>query len=953
MSKSRAVIPEPALGACIFFFLWHYCGNFCGTCVFLRDRSGMRFAIPPPGNRIFEWGKRGAERSLAARLAVIVLPFGLALCLLACWLGFRAASSTLEDVLPAAPLLEAGIRAERIESALARLRSGLFLIAQMREINPKTLRENLPLFLHEYAPLVAECGLKSNRSASFLLLRDKPDAFVPVMPFFAVQDSHAPFLQLGSLDLRPGEVALHPAVRVSYAGALEPNQVFHAAVIRLALLLDGDRGILFIGLDLDRLAASLSAAMRDDSSQRIPARDGALRLAYFFDPAGWMIFEMDNRSGRQDFFPDIARRGYEGDLGRQGFDAAFRPWAAHEAYWSMVTNVLDGHSGFLPFPSGRYALPYSAMPASQCYVPVTFSPRPGAPPNIVGGVAFLETSRMPLTAFFRGVNAALFGIACAFAVLVFVVGVIGRELSAPLRRAASQLQTMLHTGRPVPLAGAPACTEQQVLFEVTNELITRNLALQGDMERIQLEMRQASSILPVDLDDVTAGHDLRENFGLFGSSFHMQKVREEVRKAGLSGADVLAWGETGTGKELVAAAIHQSGVGAEGPFIPINCGALDENLLLDSLFGHVKGAFTEAKSDRKGAFLSAEGGTLFLDEVSNASFKVQQALLRALSIRRIRPLGSDSDLPFSARVVAATNVDLREQVRNGLVREDLYYRLAIISIATPPLRRRKEDIPELAAFFIREAGKRLTRDPVRLSRGALEAMMEYSWPGNVRELKNCITRAMAFMEGDIILRRHILLDFEFTSENSPRNGARGENAPSAGEAEEPRFTYSWEYLWGRPVLSPPAPEPPVPPVSPVPQDVSPDVSPGVAENGRAAGTDASSSAPDAERAHFSPVFPALPEEREETKPAAPDSRSGAALSLPPLNDRQMSALRHIRARGVITRSEYEELAGDGISVRTMQNDLRHLVDLGVLRKTGGGPKTRYVLLRPESYPGRA
>ncbi|KAF4530554.1 hypothetical protein B566_EDAN018682, partial [Ephemera danica] len=318
----------------------------------------------------------------------------------------------------------------------------------------------------------------------------------------------------------------------------------------------------------------------------------------------------------------------------------------------------------------------------------------------------------------------------SFLLLGLVVFVTGKRLGQPLRGMAAQMQSMLHTGRFMPLACRPFCEEQQLLLEAGNEIINRNLALQADLGRMQHEMQQARAILPIDLEGVLATTLQPSASGLVGSSLLMQKVREEVRKAGRAGADVLVWGETGTGKELVAAAIHQAGVSTKGPFISINCGALDENLLLDTLFGHIKGAFSEAKTDRKGAFVAAEGGTLFLDEIANASLKVQQALLRALSVRRIRTLGTDMEIPFTARVVAATNVDLREQVRMGLFREDLYYRLAIIDIATPALRERKEDIPELAAFFIREAAKKLARGTVRLSRGALEAMMEHSWPGN-------------------------------------------------------------------------------------------------------------------------------------------------------------------------------------------------------------------------------
>ena len=183
---------------------------------------------------------------------------------------------------------------------------------------------------------------------------------------------------------------------------------------------------------------------------------------------------------------------------------------------------------------------------------------------------------------------------------------------------------------------------------------------------------------------------------------------------------------------------------------------------MDTLFGHVKGAFTEAKQARKGAFLAAEGGTLMLDEVGNAAPKVQQALLRALSTRQIRPLGSDHEIPFDTRVIAATNADLRTAGKQGDFRHDLYYRLAVISIHTPPLRKRKEDIPALVVQFMAQA--RLDNatghiGPVpQLSQGALDKLTQYDWPGNVRELKNTITRALAFCNNDILLADDIRLD---------------------------------------------------------------------------------------------------------------------------------------------------------------------------------------------------
>jgi two-component system response regulator HydG len=228
---------------------------------------------------------------------------------------------------------------------------------------------------------------------------------------------------------------------------------------------------------------------------------------------------------------------------------------------------------------------------------------------------------------------------------------------------------------------------------------------------------------------------------------------------------VLVTGETGTGKQLTSEAIHHNSSRRNEPFITINCGALDENLLLDALFGHVSGAFSDAKTSRKGAFLAANKGTLFLDEIGNASPKVQQALLRTLSAQKVKPLGSDAEIDIDVRLISATNEDLKSLIDRGIFREDLYYRLKVISITTPSLREHKEDIPALVDCFIKEASKRMQKEGIGLSRGTLERLKNYNWPGNVRELKNCITRAVAMVETDVIQTEDIRL--EEASEDMP------------------------------------------------------------------------------------------------------------------------------------------------------------------------------------------
>jgi DNA-binding NtrC family response regulator len=312
--------------------------------------------------------------------------------------------------------------------------------------------------------------------------------------------------------------------------------------------------------------------------------------------------------------------------------------------------------------------------------------------------------------------------------------------------------------------------------------------------------------------------------------------------------DVLIIGETGTGKQLAAEAIHRLSARCEKPFISINCGALDENLLLDTLFGHVRGAFTEAKTERKGAFLEADQGTLFLDEIQVASPRVQQAMLRAIAVRKIKPLGSDRETDVDVRLIVASNVDLREAIQSGQFREDLYFRLKVITIHTLPLREQKENIPMLARHFLTLQERMAGRAGMGLSKGALSKLMRYDWPGNVRELQNCITRAVVMAERPVIQAEDIPLDV-----------GDWDGDPGSG------------------------------------------------------------------------FLPAAVRSAEADGPAID------------LNHRQRKAWTAIMAQGRITRSRYQEIIGGNLPTRTAIYDLQDLVSKGILKKTGSGPATHYVL----------
>jgi DNA-binding NtrC family response regulator len=219
--------------------------------------------------------------------------------------------------------------------------------------------------------------------------------------------------------------------------------------------------------------------------------------------------------------------------------------------------------------------------------------------------------------------------------------------------------------------------------------------------------------------------------------------------AAKSRASILVTGDTGTGKELVAGVIHYNSRRAGGPFVKVNCGALPETLLESELFGHVKGAFTGAVESRKGRFELADGGTLFLDEVAEMSPRLQVKLLRVLQEQEFEPVGGTRTIHVDVRVVAATNKDLRREIREGRFREDLYYRLNVIPIQLPSLRERRQDIPLLVNHFLEKYNRENDKHVTRISPEVLDRLLEYPWPGNVRELENCIERVVVMSPDEV------------------------------------------------------------------------------------------------------------------------------------------------------------------------------------------------------------
>jgi two-component system response regulator HydG len=245
-------------------------------------------------------------------------------------------------------------------------------------------------------------------------------------------------------------------------------------------------------------------------------------------------------------------------------------------------------------------------------------------------------------------------------------------------------------------------------------------------------------------------HKSRQIEQMIGESHAMQRVYDLIHRVADNEATILVTGESGTGKELVARAVHDLSGRSGGPFVPINCAAMPATLLESELFGHIKGAFTDAKASRSGLFVQASGGTLFLDEIGEMPLEMQVKLLRVLQERKVRPVGGSAEVEFDTRIIAATNLDLDTEVEENRFREDLYYRINVVRIALPPLRSRGNDVLLLAQYFLDQFARRSKRAVVGIAPPTAQKLLAYDWPGNVRELENCMERAVALTRFDQI-----------------------------------------------------------------------------------------------------------------------------------------------------------------------------------------------------------
>jgi DNA-binding NtrC family response regulator len=790
--------------------------------------------------------------SLKTRLMLGLIPPVVIIMMITGYVTYLISKKSIGDAIQRTSQLQAVAVRNEIESHLERCRQDITHLA-MGRVTPEALRD----FLSEQAVSdgrdYLQVGYVAQKSADHVFYMAKDGRIVQVA-FDSIRPSPLSYAEQFK-PLAPGETWLSPVLEMDFPFPVpeNPNQRLVRKVIQLATpcrIGEDAAGYLMVSIDSRNLRNILSLYNSNQSPFLAYPRTAEERYIYYFEPDGWMLFQSEAMERPQaDLSTHLARSGFTGILGRQGLESAFRPDTVFSDYWKMVADVREGTQGVLALT----AVQPNAYGRSfyLAYAPVRFKPASGAKPRVAGGVAYFDVSRFTLAAGYRHID-TMFYITLATALVVGVlIYILGGVLTRPILKLAEAVSELPQHADLTPIA-VPYCGKEITLLQkAINALIAAVTSQMEEIRRKDRTIRNASlkeqAVLHPPAPEAGGDAGIDPVPSIVGQGPLIDRLKAEILKAAQVDADVLINGETGTGKQLAAEAVHRLSPRSAKPFISINCGALDENLLLDTLFGHVRGAFTEAKTDRKGAFLEADRGTLFLDEIQVASPRVQQAMLRAIAARQIKPLGSDREMEVDVRLIAASNVDLREAIQKGEFREDLYFRLKVITIHTVPLREQKPNIPLLARHFLAVQERLAGRTAMGLSKGALMKLMRYDWPGNVRELQNCITRAVVMAENAVIQAEDIPIDVE-----------------------------DWE--------------------------TAPDILP---------------------------------------PPAAP----------PELNHRQRRAWPEIAAAGRITRSRYQEIIGGGLPTRTAIYDLQDLVARGLLKKTGSGPATHYVLSDTPDRPG--
>lgn len=704
------------------------------------------------------------RNTIMGKLLLALIPSLILLLTVTGFLTYRFSSKFIGTALVRNVQIQNLGQALALESYLEQCRQDVLFIAQS-ELGPDALRDFLrqrsALNSREY-PFVGYISLRDNHHIFYAQHKGKLVALSVDKLGSCSPDPFLFYEQIQSLGKKDVWLSSLVEAVLPFPMGQNANYRLHSPVFFLAAPFFRKEelvGYVLLAVPLGEIHQVVNRYNGESILHRAYPRSSEVRFSFFFTPEGWVLFESGAQGEEKDFYSTENMRGHcSGSIGLPGLKEAFRPNSACGFFWESVAEVKKGKQGVVGLAQEKIFEPSPML----AYAPVFFCERENGKRKIIGGIGFEDRSRLSVAAGYKHIDVMFLLILGASVFCVVLVYFLSWYVTRPLMRLTQAVKNLSITdNRPefleIPKAGYETSLLQKAInsmlattYRQLEEIRVRDRQLESEI------LREPVSFLPVSDD----GEDIRAVDRILGEAPCMQTLRSEILKAAKVDVDILIVGETGTGKQLTAEAVHFCSKRQHKPFISINCGELDENLLMDTLFGHVKGAFTEAKNERKGAFLQAHGGTLFLDEIQLASAKVQQALLRVLALHKVKPLGSDKELDVDVRVTAASNVDLRHLIRARLFRDDLYFRLKVLTIHTPPLREHKEDILPVAMQCLKESEKMTGRKGRILSKGALEKMQNYDWPGNVRELRNCVTRAAVMYESEVLLADHIVLDNE-------------------------------------------------------------------------------------------------------------------------------------------------------------------------------------------------
>ena len=690
--------------------------------------------------------------------------------------------------------------------------------------------------------------------------------------------------------LEPEEVACTPIVSTDFPFPA-PNGIGNRQRSRIFRLItpvteSGKRaGYLMLGVDALRLRNVLSQVSTSKGKAWGYERSSEVRFSYLFDTEGWMLFQSEDiENTDENLSTHMARSGFVGTLGKPELLSAFLPDKAYQSYWETVNSIRKGQGGLIRLTNDQGGHQSSTVSSSfMAFEPIHYKGKAGGEPQLFSGLVYIDRSKLAFDAGKAAIIMSLTWLCGGILLLGLFVQVTRNFFIRPLNGLIHQIRNRLQLGDCAPIITPDKSVEVNELAAMANELLRTLDVCEGRLADISEHPMSITMKQPLDLTaDYQAALAFDKTFpDIIGTSAGMIELKAQILKAAGTHVDIFIVGQTGTGKQLVAEAIHNYSSRRNGPFVAINCGALNEHLLLDALFGHVKGAHSEAKTDRNGAFVEATGGTLFLDEIQTASSKVQQALLRAIAARKVQPLGSDTEIAVDIRLITATNEDLTHLIKDGQFREDLYYRLYVLTIKTLPLRNHREDIPLLAHHYLKQTQEFVEKTDLQFSKGAIKRLLSYDWPGNVRELVNCITRTVVFAEGPVIQADDLRMEDAETY-------SRGQEVPSLTKMNSPGeggISIETEERQGK-----------------VPGD-------------------------------------------ETDKPrATPQSSVQETVSSPlALSPRQIKALAFLLEQKTTTRKEYQQIIDARLPARTANYDLNDMVGKGILVRIGAGSNTRYNL----------